>query len=120
MFNSARQALETLYTGKCTITEYQKTTDPDTKKTSFKEIDVATDIPGRLSFSTVSAATAGSGSVAVAQTVKWFMAPDITVKPNSRLTVTQNGITTTYKSSGVPAVHETHQEIELTLFERWA
>ena len=45
-------------------------------------------------------------------------------KPNgstgSKITVTQNGVTTDYASSGKPAVYETHQEVILELKEKWS
>ena len=51
----------------------------------------------------------------ISQGVKLFVSSDITIKPGSMLTVTQNGVTTEYTSSGVPAVYPTHQEIMLEL-----
>lgn len=49
-----------------------------------------------------------------------FVSPDVTIKPGSMLTVAQNGVTTEYTSSGVPAVYPTHQEIILELSDKWA
>ena len=54
------------------------------------------------------------------QTIKIFLAPEIRVQAGSKLTVTQNGVTTEYKSSGEPALYQTHQEIMLELFKGWA
>ena len=56
----------------------------------------------------------------VSQAITVYLSPDISVKPGSKLTITQNGVTTVYKSSGTPAVYSLHQEIPLTLFEGWA
>jgi hypothetical protein len=42
------------------------------------------------------------------------------VKPGSKLTITQNDMTTEYQSSGKPAFYSTHQEIVLELFKGWA
>lgn len=116
----ARKAIETLYVGKCTITEYQKVKN-ENKTTSLKEVVVLKDEPCRLSFgSTASASPTSNGASSISQTVKVFIAPEITVKPGSKLTITQNGITAIYKNSGEPSFYSTHQEINLELFKGWA
>ena len=115
-----RQVIETLYTGKCTITEHQKVKN-ENKSTGFAEVVVLTDEPCRLSFNTInSTSQTDTSASAVVQTVKVFLAPEIQVKPGSKLTITQNGVTTDYKSSGEPAFYSTHQEIVLELFKGWA
>lgn len=116
----ARKAIESMYDGTCTITEYQKVKLPN-KSTGFKEVVVLEDIPCRLSFKTITNTNqVETGVSAVVQVTKVFIAPEIQVKPGSKLTITQNDVTTEYKSSGQPAIYTTHQEIELELFERWA
>ena len=70
--------------------------------------------------STITATVQTDTAAALSQGVKVFLSPNVSIKAGSKLTVTQNGVTTAYKSSGVPAVYPTHQEIILTLFERWA
>ena len=76
--------------------------------------------PCRLSFKTAPS-TSDNGAVAeTAQTVKLFLAPELQVKEGSKITVTQNGVTTDYKRSGAPAAYPTHQEIQLELFKGWA
>lgn len=57
---------------------------------------------------------------AISQGTKLFTVPEIQIKPGSKIIVTQNGVTTVYSSSGVPAVYPTHQEVILELFEGWA
>lgn len=116
----ARKAIESMYEGTCTIIEHQKVKLPN-KSTGFKDIVVLEDIPCRLSFKTITNTNqAETGVSAVVQVTKVFIAPEIQVKPGSKLTITQNDVTTEYKSSGQPAIYTTHQEIELELFERWA
>ena len=57
----------------------------------------------------------------VSQTTKLFIAPEITIKDGSRIEVTDVlGKKTIYKSSGQPAIYQTHQEIMLELVERYA
>lgn len=115
----ARKAIESLYDGKCTITEYQKVKN-ENKTTSFEEVVVLKDEPCRLSFgSTQSASPTNNGSSVLSQTVKVFISPEITVKAGSKLTITQNGITAIYKNSSEPAFYSTHQEINLELFKGW-
>ena len=115
-----RKALESLYSGTCTITEHQKV-KKENKSTGFQDVVVHEDIPCRLSFSTINTTNStGGGASAVSQSVKVFLASDIQVKPGSKLTITQNDVTTEYKSSGEPAFYTTHQEIVLELFEGWA
>ena len=116
----ARKAIESMYDGTCTIIERQKVKLPN-KSTGFKDIVVLEEIPCRLSFNTVTNTNQTEvGASAVIQSTKVFIAPEIKVKPGSKLTITQNDVTTEYKSSGQPAIYTTHQEIELELFERWA
>ena len=114
-----RKALERGYDGLCTITERQKYTRPN-KSTGFKEVAVVEDQPCRLSFTTSPSTTVEGNVAAMAQTVKLFLSPEVTVKEGSKITVTQNGITTDYKQSGTPAHYPTHQEIILELFKGWA
>ena len=113
-----RKALERGYNGTFTVTEHKKITKPN-HTTGFSDVDVLVDQPCRLSFS--SSPSAKDGDVAeINQTVKLFFAPEIKVKEGSKVTVTQNGVTTAYKQSGTPAVYQTHTEILLELFRGWA
>ena len=115
----ARKAIESLYDGKCTITEHQKF-KKENKSTGFQDVVVLTDQPCRMSFKTINSASQSGSATSVIQTIKVFLAPEIQVKPGSKLTITQNDVTTEYKSSGKPAIYSTHQEIVLELFEGWA
>jgi hypothetical protein len=113
-----RKALEKGYIGKFTVTEHKKVTKPN-HTTGFSDVDVLIDQPCRLSFSS-SPSISGGSVPAISQTVKLFFAPEITVKEGSKITVTQNGVTTAYKQSGTEAVYSTHKEIILELWDRWA
>jgi hypothetical protein len=113
-----RKALEKGYIGTFTVTEHKKVTKPN-HTTGFSDVEVLVDQPCRLSFSSIPPTS--DGNIAeINQTVKLFFAPEITIKEGSKITVTQNGITTEYKQSGVPAVYDTHKEILLELFRGWA
>ena len=113
-----RKAIEKGYIGTFTVTEHKKVTKPN-HTTGFSDVDVLTDQPCRLSFSS-SPSTSDGNVPEIKQTVKLFFAPEITVKEGSKITVTQEGVTTAYKQSGKPAVYSTHKEILLELFDRWA
>ena len=116
----ARKAIEYLYNGICTITEHQKK-KRENGSIGFEDIIVHENIPCRLSFKTVTNANqTETGASKVIQIIKLFLAPEIQVKPGSKLTVTQNGVTNDYCSSGQPAFYVTHQEIVLELFKEWA
>lgn len=115
----ARKAIESLYNGECSIIEYQKIKKPN-KTTGFEEVTVIEHQPCRIAFKSVTSAKEGLVNSSITQVIKLFIAPEITVKTGSKITVTQNGITTEYKSSGKPAMYETHQEIILELFDGWS
>lgn len=112
------KAVESLYNGVCTITEYQKV-KRENKSTAFEEVVVFENQPCRMSYKTVNPTNQGAIANAVTQSVTVFLSPTIEVKPGSKLTITQNGVTTVYKSSGTPAVYSSHQEIPLELFKGW-
>lgn len=111
--------VEKLYKGKCTVTEYQDVKDPITKVTRKQEVVVLTEQPCRLSFSSAPAASVDDAP-AITQSIKLFISPSVEIKPGSKVTVTQNNVTTEYSRSGFPAVYSTHQEIVLDLFKGWA
>ena len=113
-----RRALEKGYNGTFTVTEHKEITKPN-HTTGFSDVDVLVNQPCRLSFSSNPSVSDGDVPV-INQTVKLFFAPEINVKEGSKITVTQNGVTTEYKQSGTPAVYQTHTEILLELFRGWA
>ena len=115
----ARKAVESQYDGVCTIVEHQKVLKAN-KSTGFDDVTVAENLPCRLSFKTKANADKNEIASSVLQIIEVFLNPEITVKAGSKLIITQNGVTTEYKSSGVPAVYSTHQEIILKLFKEWA
>lgn len=116
---NTRKAIESLYDGKCSITEYQKIKKQN-GSTGFQETTVIEYQPCRISFKTVTSAKESAMNQSITQVIKLFLAPEIAVKTGSKITVTQNGTTTEYKSSGKPAKYATHQEIILELFDGWS
>lgn len=94
-----RKVIESTYIGKCTVIEHKKTVNAN-HTTSLNDEIVYKDVPCRLSFKTANP-TAQSDSVnAVAQIIKLFLPPDYSISPGSKLVVTQNGVTTEYKTQG--------------------
>lgn len=116
---AARKAIERTYNGLVTVMEHKKVKDEVTKLTEYKDVMVLENQPCKLSFERITTAIQSESSASVTQTTKLFLSPDIVIKPGSKLTVTQVGVTNDYICSGVPAVYPTHQEIMLELFERW-
>ena len=116
----ARKAIESLYNGKCTITEYEKV-KKENKSTGFVETVMVENQPCKISFSTINSTTSTeTGASALVSVVKLFISPEIKIKPGSKITVTQNNVTTEYQNSGEPAYYNTHQEIILELFKGWS
>lgn len=114
-WKQARKAIESRYKGFCDILEKRKVKDEVTKATVLKDIAVLSNQPCRLSYSSFGTANQTDTVSNIEQTIKLFIAPEIKVAPGSKLRITQNGTTTDYISSGVPAVYETHQEVSLEL-----
>ncbi len=116
----ARKAIESLYFGKATITEFQKVTDEETHLTKDKPVTVLVDQPCRLSFEKTDTAIQTDSAAQISLGTKLFISPDVEVKPGSKITVTQDGQTADYACSGVPAYYASHQEIDLELWEDYA
>lgn len=117
---NARKAVESAYTGVCTVIEFQNVKDPVSRITKPQEVTVTENVPCRVSFESKVAAVPTLTGAAVAQGIRLFLAPEIKIKSGSKVIVTQNGVTTEYAASGMPAVYITHQEIMLELFGGWA
>lgn len=116
----ARNAIESLYDGTCTVTEHQKVVKAN-KSTGFQDVVVLNNQPCRLSFRNITDTSQEENAAsAVVQVTVLFISPSITIAPGSKITVTQNGVTTDYQQSGMPARYDTHQEIVLDLFREWS
>ncbi|MGP1437607.1 MAG: hypothetical protein ACTTKH_00875 [Treponema sp.] len=105
----------------CDIYEYETSKDPVTGRTKKSEEFKmnASPIPCRISYNSSQVITQAEGGVLV-QNIKLFLAPEIDIKPNSKIVVTQNGRSVAYKNSSVPMIYESHQEINLEIFDRWS
>ena len=109
--------LSILWTGRCTIYEFQDVTDPETYQTNQREVPVVVDEPCRLSYHREMPTDVQNGVSVVSQSILLFIRPDLVIKPGSMIEVTQNGVTEKYEGSGQPTVYSNHQQITLKLYE---
>lgn len=114
-----RKAIEAMYKDTCDVIEHQKVTDPVTKKTGFADATVLMAEPCRLSYKSIPA-TGDGNTASVSQEIKLFISPDVTIKEGSKIIVTHKGVAEAFKRSSKAATYDTHQEITLELFDRWA
>ena len=117
---AARKAIEATYFGTLTVTEHQTVKDEKTKLTKSVDVVVLQDEPCRLSFEKMQTAVQSESAATIVQGAKIFVSPDISIKAGSKLTVTQDNVTTDYTHSGESAIYPTHQEIMLELFKEYA
>lgn len=111
-----RGIAEKLYAGQCDVFEYRSNTTGVIKQQETKTLE---NIPCRISYKNNNSSTESEVASGAEQTIVLFISPDIDIKKGSKIVVTQNGRTVAYKSSGEPAVYQTHQEIRLELFKGW-
>lgn len=118
---AARKAIESTYTGFCTIVERRDVRDEKTKITrKNEEVPIIENQPCKLSFEKLNAVVQTETAAVMVQGTKLFIAPEIKIKPGSKIIVEQNGTTTEYSASGEPAVYFSHSEYMLELFKGWA
>ena len=79
--------LSILWTGKCTIYEFENVTDPETFQTTQREVVVLNNEPCRLSYNHEQATNIQSGAAVVSQSITLFIRPDLTIKPGCRATL---------------------------------
>lgn len=120
MVEEYKNALEMLWRGLCTIVVREEKQNETNKRTEFEERELYTNQPCKLSFTTIKQTDEYNNVAEVTQIVKLFISNEIDIPAGSKIIVTQNGRTTTYRRSGEPAVYTYHQEVPLELFERWA
>lgn len=120
MYAMQRKAIESLYIGVCSVVERKSIKDPITHITKQVEVTVLANQSCKLSFDRIATTSQTDAAGIVVQTAKLFIAPEIDIKPGSKIVVTQHGRTEAYTRSGQPAYFTSHQEIQLELFERWA
>lgn len=115
----ARSAIESQYDAVCDIIEKKAIIENNITKNK-KEVTVESNKPCRVSFEDIYANTETDTEAKVIQKIKLFIAPEIVIKPGSKIVVTRKNRVTEYKNSGESAVYDTHQEIMLELWKGWA
>lgn len=117
---SQRKAIESLYKGLCDIYNFVSEKDEKTGRIkNSREVKINDEqIPCRLSFSTLGLTNQEDGG-RLNQVIKLFLNPEIEIKPNSKIVVWQNGRMNVYTNSSVPAVYSNHQEVVLTILDKW-
>lgn len=113
-------AIKSLWEGLCKVTVRTNATSQSTGRAVASEVDTYTNQPCRITFDTVSPTEPNSNAAQPTQRITLLIDRTVTVPPGSKITVTQNGVTTAYERSGKPAVYSVHQEIPLELFKGWA
>lgn len=107
--------LNRLWIGLCTVSEYQQVIDPVTHQTTSQPVIIVENEPCRLSYSTVQITNVMDSVPVGTQIIKLFIRPDLKIKAGSKLTITQHGITNTFKRASEPAIYTNHQEVVLEL-----
>lgn len=120
-----RRAFAEAYFDKCSIFEQQKITHED-HSTTFNEVEVLTNQKCRIDFDNETVANNENQVAIVSQTITLFIDPTIKIKKGSKLRVTytdkvaQEKVTKDYTRSGEPAIYNSHQEVPLELFKKYA
>lgn len=115
-----KQALESMWIGRCSVIVRQERQNPLSKRIEFDEVPIFVNQPCRLSFRTIKQTTDDNIAAEVTQVARLFITNAITIPAGSKLIITQNGKTVDYERSGEPAIYSNHQEIMLVLFKGWA
>lgn len=114
-----RKAIEYLYDGTCTVTTHQEY-EKENGSTGFKDVVILEDEPCHLSFSNASSTKEGEAVATVTQVTELFISPDVVIPTGSKITVTQNGVSTEYARSGKSALYASHQQIVVELWKGWS
>lgn len=105
--------LSKMWIGRCSVIEMIEVHDPVTHVTSTQEKTVLENEPCRLSFSLATPAQPTETFTGTQLFPVLFLRPDLVIGAGSRVIVTQNERTMSFKASGVPRVYTSHQEIGL-------
>lgn len=121
MFNSPayKAAQRALWCDRCTVTTKQDTVNSK-KRTVQEDVVLFADEPCRLSFNSIQETDETSHAARRVQSAVLLISPDRKIPAGSIITVTHEGVTSTFERSGVAAVYSHHQEIPLVLKKEWA
>lgn len=115
----ARKEFEKMYDSKCDIYKNKEITKAN-MSIGYEEVKVYENEPCRVSSSSKTPSSPTDNMSNISMNIKLFISPNIKVMPGSRIVVTSKKEQLAFKSSGIPAVYDTHQEIVLESFEEYA
>jgi len=115
-----KAAVQSLWSGRATVTVRDGVFNPANGRTEPQDKTTVENAPCRLVYGSVSSTEPVAQAAQVPQTAKLLIDPSVDIPEGSKITVTQNGVTSTYERSGKPAVYSWHQEVPLTLAKEWA
>lgn len=107
----SRKAIESLYADTCRIITEKDTIDPDTGIVNTARVTSA-EYHCRISYKNLPV-TGGDGIPVITQSVTLFLSPEIDVPAGADIDVVRQGRPLHFKSAGVSAVYDNHQEISL-------
>ncbi|MFR3813045.1 hypothetical protein [Dialister invisus] len=107
----SRKAIESLYADTCRIITEKDTIDPDTGIVNTARVTSA-EYHCRISYKNLPV-TGGDGIPVMTQSVTLFLSPKIDVPAGADVDVVRQGRHLHFKSAGVSAVYDNHQEISL-------
>lgn len=119
MVPNIKKDLEKLYDGLATVYCKDSSTVDEHGITRQADVVAYTDIPCRISYRN-KASNEQDAVGALNQIILMFCDPQYDIPSGSTIEIAQYGQTHTYKSSGLPAMYNSHQEIELRTFEEYA
>lgn len=118
---AVRRTIESTYTDLMTVSVMADIKD-DVFDDKCEQIIVENE-PCRISYktdSTASRASSGDGAANIEQTVELFCRPELDIPAGCKISVVRSGVSCNYCRSGEPSRYDTHQEVSLALFKRWA
>ena len=107
----SRKAIESLYADTCSIITEKDTVDPYTGIVTTVRVTSA-EYPCRISYKNLPA-TGGDGIPVITQSVTLFLSPEIDGPAGADVNVVRQGRPLHFKSAGVSAVYDNHQEISM-------
>lgn len=113
-----KSELQRLYTGRADVYGYIYATGDHGAEVKT-ETQLLKDIPCRLSYDRKATNEQGISSM-IEQDITMFCDPTHAIPAGSKVVITQNGVTRTYKCGSQPAVYASHQEVELTAYRERA
>lgn len=107
----SRKAIESLYADTCRIITEKDIVDPDTGIVKTVRV-TSSEYPCRISYKSLPAAS-GEGIPVMMQSVTLFLNPEVDVPAGADVDVVRQGRHLHFKSAGISAVYDNHQEISL-------